>query len=545
MKECKYCRTQYDDNLVACPNCGGTKVFTAQELAEEASFVQREEEYKKKASEEPKIHKMRIIGVLAAIAVVIAAVVAVVIINANKPLSNGMTKDEGKEIYEAGITHLDNEEYQLAIECFSKLPPDSKQYKKAQSMISKAKDGYYEKLLSVGKDHLENKEYEPAMDCFQQLPSDSNQYAEAQSLLSQSQNDYRKEIIERVNTHIDSKEYEAAFDLISKAQAVLPDDSELKNTYENVYSAYISYVEEQVSSYVSNSQYELAIDYLDSIQAKFPNDAKLQDLSSSTVTAYHTAVRTEACNQADIYLTDGDYVNAIKTVKAALDKIGADDELNAKLSVCAKEYVPIVIKNAEQKYTKYNAKSIYAAEEVIKNALALLPDNNDLNSELNRYKDLEPAKFLEKRDSEYASGSFSTFPNDGTYGNSYSDIIYVDELDGYNNLAGNQLWNSSYMVAYTDFQYKNLTGTLFQNKKYSSASTETTVYIVGYTKTANSIDENPKILWKGKVSGNSKPANFNVDISGMRFVAVYYVSESGAYGVAESQAYLADIYLWK
>ena len=42
MKECKYCRTKYDDNLSACPSCGGTKVITAQEKAEEEAFMAEE-----------------------------------------------------------------------------------------------------------------------------------------------------------------------------------------------------------------------------------------------------------------------------------------------------------------------------------------------------------------------------------------------------------------------------------------------------------------------------------------------------------------------
>ena len=50
MKECKYCRTKYDDNLAACPNCGGTKVVTAEEIAEEAAIKRREIEYREKGN---------------------------------------------------------------------------------------------------------------------------------------------------------------------------------------------------------------------------------------------------------------------------------------------------------------------------------------------------------------------------------------------------------------------------------------------------------------------------------------------------------------
>ena len=65
MKECRYCRTKYDDNLAVCPNCGGTKVVTEQELAEEEALIQREAEYRERANAVPEMRKRGVIGVLA------------------------------------------------------------------------------------------------------------------------------------------------------------------------------------------------------------------------------------------------------------------------------------------------------------------------------------------------------------------------------------------------------------------------------------------------------------------------------------------------
>lgn len=41
-KEFKDCRTKYDDNLSACPNCGDTKVVTAREKTEDTALYQKE-----------------------------------------------------------------------------------------------------------------------------------------------------------------------------------------------------------------------------------------------------------------------------------------------------------------------------------------------------------------------------------------------------------------------------------------------------------------------------------------------------------------------
>lgn len=47
MKECKYCRTKYEDSLAACPNCGGTKIITLEEYKEELALKKRKQRTRK------------------------------------------------------------------------------------------------------------------------------------------------------------------------------------------------------------------------------------------------------------------------------------------------------------------------------------------------------------------------------------------------------------------------------------------------------------------------------------------------------------------
>ena len=507
MKECKYCRTKYDDNLAACPNCGGTKVVTAEEIAEEAAIKRREIEYREKANAAPEIHKKRLIGILAAVVVVIISIIAVISINANKPLSNGMTKDEGEEVLAAGIAYLDNGDYEAAIDCFLQLPPDSKQY------------------------------------------------SEAQSLLTQSKDSYRSEIVDRVNAHIAKGEYDSAFNLISKAQELLPDDSELKSAYDDVYTAYRSSVLEQVDSYVSNGQYELALEYLTGVQAKFPTDAALQDSYSTTQSAYYAVVRTEAIEQADAYVADNDYANAIKTVNAALGKIGQDDELDAKLTIYVNEYVSTVTSTAQAQYKKYNAESIYAAEEIITNALDVLPGNQDLTSALDYYQELEPIRIvtMPMADTGPNGGTFSVIESakDNT-GNKYSDVMFVERFafdateDNRSAADYGKRWWYCYKTIDLDYKYSKITGVLFQSEEYASASTQTRIDIQGFSNEEPSISGGYS-LWAGQVSAGADPNYFEIDVTGKKYILIEFKGDhsAGRENEAYHYAYVAQLYLWK
>ncbi len=84
MKECRYCRSRYDDNLAACPNCGGTKVVTIQELTEEAADIQQEAEYREKANAASEIRKKRLIGILFGVVIITIVVIAAILFKADK-----------------------------------------------------------------------------------------------------------------------------------------------------------------------------------------------------------------------------------------------------------------------------------------------------------------------------------------------------------------------------------------------------------------------------------------------------------------------------
>lgn len=475
LKECKYCRTQYGDELSVCPNCGASKTISEDELSEEAEILQREAEYRKEANGMYRKRKHWHIARIAGILLLIGIGMCLLLLEKNAPLSNGMTQDEGEESLATGIAYLDNGEYESAMACFLELPPDSKQY------------------------------------------------SEAQSLLLRAQDFYRSEILDRIKLHIANKEYDAAFNLISKAQEPLPDDAELNSAYDDVFSAYRSSVLDQVDSYISNGEYDLALEYLNGVQTKFPNDAALQDSYSNTLSAYQVVVRTEAIEQADAFVSENDYASAIETVNAALDKIGQDDELSAKLNVFTDTYSAAVIKAARDQYTEYNYNSIISAEEMLKSALAVMPNNSALTSELAFYEQKAPTNIM-------------SLPSHDTDYYIFTKIGDVTDNQGVSH--ENAINLSKFTWINTDYQYTKLTGTFFQNNKYSNSPIYHTLKIYGEHQYDYWGADN--LLWEGKVNGDSAPIYLDIDIDQYGWLE-FVLSDWDD----DEQTYISDMFVWK
>lgn len=404
MKECKYCRSKYDDNLAACPNCGGTKIVTAEELEEEAAIERREHEYREKANAAPKVHKKRVIGILTAVVVVIIAVIAVASINANKPLSNGMTKDEGEEILASGMAYFDNGQYEEAIQCFAQLPSDSKQYEEAQSMLTKSSEAY------------------------------------------------RDSILDKVNNYVQNDEYEVALELLNNAQKVLPDDADLKNAYNITFGSYKS-------------------------------------LISST-----------AITEADEFAADGNYESAIKTVSAALDKIGQDEELSAKLAVYGNTYRDVVVAQADN---ILRTEGYQEALTVLNQGLTVLPDDAVLLDKIETYRTYTPVPLssFESYEDSYTGISQLTSCEDRQR-NVYSDGYYG-------------AWGGCYSKYLLDYQYGQLSCDFVMLKVENVQHLNNEMIVVIY-------GDDDVVLYSGALKvGETETLSLKVDISNVKWLKIY------------------------
>lgn len=454
MKECKYCRSMYEDSLSTCPHCGGNKVVTSEERAEEEALKRKEKENRENAIAAPL--KMRN-NILMGVGVVVAIVVLIVIIasvNANKPYSDGTTKDEATNLLETGMNYYNSGDFEAAIEYFSQLPSDSKEYEEAQSMIEKSAESY------------------------------------------------RNSILSKVDTYVQDEEYDVAIGMLEKALKVLPNDTEFKNEYN-----------------------------------------KIKDL-------YKKKLSDNALSTAKEFVKNNNYENAIKTLQDAITKIGSDEEVSAQLDVYINSYASSVIDAAKKQYKEYNAPSIYAAENIIEKALNIAPDNQALIDEYNFYKEHEPIKIIAMDNSKkgYSSGDFSTIDSAiDNKGNTHSNVIYINSF-AFNAHDGDyKFWWYCYKTIDIDYQYSKITGVLFQNEKYKTASSESQLEFIGYTdENAEGLD-NEKILWSGSVSGNSTPLTFSVDVTGRKYIRINFKADiaSGSENQTYNCAYVSELYLWK
>ena len=82
-----------------------------------------------------------------------------------------------------------------------------------------------------------------------------------------------------------------------------------------------------------------------------------------------------------------------------------------------------------------------------------------------------------------------------------------------------------------DYQFKELSGVLFQNGHYSASPENTTLTIYGGST----------LLWKGEVNGNSDAKTFTVDVTGMQKITFYVDNTS----TTEQPSAFFEAYLWK
>lgn len=294
MKECKYCRTTYEDSLSACPNCGGIKIITAQEKAEDAALYQKEIENRENAVAVVASKRKMLISVLIGVVVLIITLIAIASYNANKPLSNGMTKDEGEAILAEGIAFYNAKDYGSAIECFVQLPSDSKQYDKAQSMLAKCED------------------------------------------------EYSATVVEKANGYAANNEYETALNLLNNAKKLLPNNTIISEAQNTIFKEYKNII---FTSAFSEAEKLIAVgDYPAGIQVI--NGAIKQigtdDDASAKLQTYMSAYKSIVIENADNALVNTGYADAISIINEGLKTLNGDNDLLNKIEEY-KTYAPVYL----------------------------------------------------------------------------------------------------------------------------------------------------------------------------------------------------------
>lgn len=217
---------------------------------EEVILRRREQEFRERMDNERSSQKKKFLAIILALVIIVLAGIGVSFYNANKPLSNGMTQDEGAALLARGVAYYESSDYESAIECFVQLPADSKQYKEAQNTLEKAIASY--------------------------VPA----------------------VLETADKYIQDAEYEVALELLKNAQTLVPENEELKIAYDAAFDVYkvviCSIAMDEVDVFVANGDYANAIVSLNMALDKIGPDDELLAKRSVYLEEYREILYSQA-----------------------------------------------------------------------------------------------------------------------------------------------------------------------------------------------------------------------------------------------------------
>lgn len=487
MKECKYCGSTYADSLSACPNCGGSKIVTAEEkVAEEKLYVKEVQNQERSVTVPAETEKKRIPKFVIALGVVSVIIAIIIAISAGGGAgTSGSGNNPGNQTpqvdaaFDAGQKYYNTGNYEAAIRELSDVSVDSKHYEDAQTMLADAVEKY------------------------------------------------RTATLDRASTYTNNGEYETALSLLVEAQSVLPNDSTLKTAYDSAYTAYVDSVIAKADSYTQAADYETAIGILNTAKNKYPQDTRLETSYVTTCSAYKSLVCQTAINEADACAADGDYVNAIQILNAAVNKVGPDEAVTAKIRTYAELYKKDLLAAAK---SAYHSDGYQAAITLLKNGQAILGTDQEITAQIEKYNNCKPISVAELNCVYTNAGGFSSW--------SVEESMMGEEYTDYSNL----LYHSA---GYIDYEllgnYKMISGSLIYNG--SVTKVERTPVIKFYS--------DGTLLGTYQVTRNDRRVDFCLDISGVQYlrIEVEYMIAATYFGsfVDENftMAGINDFYIYK
>lgn len=309
-----------------------------------------------------------------------------------------------------------------------------------------------DETYELGKRYYEAGEYSRAITELRKIQESSSYYADAQMLLIEVSNGYRAEILQTAG------------------------------------------------GYAAREEYTTAINILENALLTLPNDSELQRVSDEYKSAYKSVVRTEAIEQADAYVTGDDYENAIKTLNAALAKIGQDNELSAKKTVYYNEYKEMAFQAIDE---AYDGGGYESAISLLNSYQSFFSNDSEFNEKYDYYKTLKPISPF----------SLSPYKFSGTWGVTYypsykdalgktHDDVYINSGTSYG-LAPGAAWAQYYIES----EYKTLTGEIAFDSSSGS----------GYIQI---LSGDTIIYTSPSVSGTDGSIEFSVDISGVDLLGI-------------------------
>ena len=252
-------------------------------------------------------------------------------------------------------------------------------------------------------------------------------------------------ILDDADELIRDKNFAGAISVLEAALANYPNSRELEGTLESCRTL----LEEQTKKNTLANAQALADqeDYVGAIallQDAIAQQGQVPEYISACERLQaecDNAARERALAQADQYIADGDYLNAISTLKGIISAMGENNELIQQIKDLENTYITQAIKKADSLVL---VEEYDRAEEIMAEVLENFPDDELVRSEAARIRHARPAYLLDEvapyKKTGYFSVRNSLYIGDKYYDHGFTCMGYGDYNKGnqtFFNLDGN------------------------------------------------------------------------------------------------------------
>ncbi len=253
----------------------------------------------------------------------------------------------------------------------------------------------------------------------------------------------------------------------------------------------------------ASGDYNAAISQIQTWLKTYSDSEKLQEKLAEYTTARNTQIKVDAIAAADELRNQGNYLDALLTIRQAIAEIGEDDDLTTQATTCESAYATIVSQQVDEFQQKM---SISEAKELLREALEHVPENELL---ISRMTEMESYKTVPLDTLSPINGGFTW--NDGTpadpFGSDYSSVRNYTIYDG-DYCPGDYWGYAEYKI---DQQYDVLSLNI---SPYEDFGTNAGSYVQVY---ADSVLRyvSPVITQKSGIT------NQEIDVSGVTYLKIY------------------------
>lgn len=389
-------------------------------------------------------------------------------------------------------------------------------FRSPQRAVDKEGKELYKKAVEQAK----NEQYEEAIKTIKGISVDSSNYEKAKEKKIEL---LKLQLDKTVNDCMAKGDYDGVITYVNANMADVDDDVDIIQVFGNSIQTYKDAVLQRADEYIDNADYNSAISILTTASRVLKSDS---DIDNKLLEVSQREILTKALE----YEKAGNYEAAIKYINDNINTVNNNTDILLELTNCEKEFREEILSKAEK---AYEADGYSSAVDIVRDALAVLEDDEILLKEKEKYENLAPISL----------GSLDTFYSDydGTNGSKRMNQTLEDKL-------GNTYQNCiEYVYGYKESrdiytvngEYSKFTGTIFVPKDRSSVNDD-----YEYRDPFHfSIYGDDVLLYESpKMTSKQTPVDFEVDITGVEQLSINW---QGGAVTWKYELGLADACLYK